>query len=46
VPLVFAALDAGVIDRPKARVFCDHLAEPPSAAVEKICRALLPKAGI
>jgi hypothetical protein len=45
LPLVFAALEDGKIDRPKARVLCEHLAELPAASVEKICRALLAKAG-
>jgi hypothetical protein len=45
LPLVFAALDTGEIDRPKARVCYDHLADLPAASIEKICRALLPKAG-
>jgi hypothetical protein len=45
LPLVFAALDAGEIDRPKARVFHDHLADLPVADLEQICRALLPAAG-
>jgi hypothetical protein len=45
LPLVLTALDAGEIDRPKARAFSDHLADLPSADVERVCRALLPRAG-
>lgn len=45
LPLVHAELGAGRIDRPKARAFYDHLADLPTADIERICRALLPKAG-
>ncbi|MBO0851567.1 MAG: DUF222 domain-containing protein, partial [Pseudonocardia sp.] len=45
LPLVFAALDAGEIDRPKARVFCDHLVDLPVPDIERICGALLPVSG-
>jgi hypothetical protein len=44
LPAVLAALEAGQIDRPKARAFADHLAELPAALIDTICRALLPKA--
>ncbi|WP_028922366.1 HNH endonuclease signature motif containing protein [Pseudonocardia acaciae] len=44
LPLVFAALDTGEIMRAKARAFADHLADLPVGQVDRICRALLPKA--
>ena len=45
LPEVLAALNAGWIDRPKARVFVDHLADLAPMHVDTICRVLLPEAG-
>jgi hypothetical protein len=44
LPLVHAALTAGSLDRPKAWVFADHLADVPADQAAAICAALLPVA--
>ena len=45
VPEVYAAFLAGDIDRPKARVFADHLAGLTRAQIATVCEVLLPTAG-
>jgi hypothetical protein len=45
LPLVHAALAAGHIDPPKARVFEHHLINLPAEHIERICVELLPLAG-
>jgi len=45
LPQVFAALRAGEIDPAKAHVFHRHLLGLPPAHIQRICEALLPKAG-
>lgn len=45
LPLVQGALLAGRIDRARARVFADHLAELHPDQIRSICRAVLPVAG-
>ncbi|WP_028938259.1 HNH endonuclease signature motif containing protein [Pseudonocardia spinosispora] len=43
LPLVFDALDTGLIDLPKARVFVTYLADLPEAQRTAICADVLPK---
>ncbi|WP_156935275.1 HNH endonuclease signature motif containing protein [Pseudonocardia spinosispora] len=43
LPLVFDALDSGLIDLPKARIFATYLADLPDAQRTEICQAVLPK---
>jgi hypothetical protein len=45
LPLVHAALAAGHIDPPKARVFEHHLTSLPAEHTQRICAELLPIAG-
>ena len=45
LPAVYAAFLAGDIDRPKVRVFADHLAGLTAEQVATVCTALLPVAG-
>ena len=45
MPEVYAAFLAGVIDRPKVRVFADHLAGLTEAQIATVCEVLLPTAG-
>lgn len=45
LPLVQHAVWAGQIDRGRAAVFAEHLADLTSEQAESICRALLPQAG-
>ncbi|WP_344741100.1 HNH endonuclease signature motif containing protein [Pseudonocardia halophobica] len=44
LPLVWAALDAGRIDPPKAAVFAQHLTGLPAAQIAHLCRLVLPRA--
>ena len=44
LPAVFHALCAGAIDRSKAWLFADHLADLPARQIAAICAALLPAA--
>jgi hypothetical protein len=48
LPLVFAALEQGLIDRGKATVFCDHLApargELTPAQIRRLCERFVPLA--
>jgi Domain of unknown function (DUF222) len=45
LPSVHAALSAGEIDRAKAWVFVQHLADLPGELAATVCAVLLPKAG-
>ena len=45
LPAVYAAFLAGDIDRPKVRVFADHLAGLTEAQTAAVCEVLLPLAG-
>ncbi|GAA5120392.1 DUF222 domain-containing protein [Pseudonocardia adelaidensis] len=48
LPLVFAALDHGLIDRGRAKVFCDHLdparGELTEAQIRRLCERFVPLA--
>ncbi|WP_344738129.1 DUF222 domain-containing protein [Pseudonocardia halophobica] len=44
LPLVYAALDVGRIDPPKAAVFAQHLTGLPAAQIAHLCRLVLPRA--
>jgi hypothetical protein len=44
LPQVFAALSAGLIDRPKAWVFADHLEDLLAERIAAICSVLVPMA--
>ncbi|MGH8965026.1 MAG: DUF222 domain-containing protein, partial [Actinomycetes bacterium] len=48
LPLVFAALEQGLIDRGKAKVFCDHLdparGELTPAQIRRLCERFVPLA--
>ncbi|RZT85143.1 uncharacterized protein DUF222 [Pseudonocardia sediminis] len=45
LPLVFAALDAGDVDRARAWVFVHHVGDLTDAQIHTVCTALLPIAG-
>jgi hypothetical protein len=45
LPLVYAALLAGILDRDKARVFAELLVDLTPEQVERICRHLVSRAG-
>jgi len=45
LPAVYATFLAGDIDRPKVRVFADHLAGLTEAQIATVCEVLLPTAG-
>jgi len=45
LPAVYAAFLAGDIDRPKVRVFADHLTGLTEAQIATVCEVLLPTAG-
>ncbi len=45
LPAVHAALDAGALDEPRARIFSEWTTELPGDLARAVCEALLPRAG-